>query len=280
MYILFDIGGTKMRVAASKDGATLSEPKIVETPKDFEQGINTLVAIANECAGNEQIQGVAGGIPGPLDKEKTMVVNAPNLAAWNNKPFMQELQKRLKTPVKLENDAVLAGLGEAVYGAGKNHRIVVFMTISTGIGGARIEDGKVTENILGFEPGHQILNVQDSQTKCGCGGFGHLEAYASGSAVERRYGKKPAKITDQAVWDELAKILAAGVHNTIVHWSPDIVVLGGSMITKEPGISLEKVRQNVQDIMKIFPEVPSIEKVTLRGAEGLYGALALLKNNE
>ena len=280
MYILFDIGGTKMRIAVSKDGETIAETKIVETPQDFEQGIAALGAIAEELAGGEPIKAIAGGIPGPLNKEKTMVANAPNLPLWNNKPLGEDLQKRFNAPVFIENDAVLAGLGEAVYGAGKEKNIVVFMTISTGVGGARIENGRVTENTLGFEPGHQIINFQDTNTLCGCGGYGHLEAYVSGSAIEKKYGKKPYEIEDPAIWDETARLLAIGIHNTIVHWSPDIVVLGGSMITKEPGISLEKVRQNVQDIMKIFPEVPSIEKVTLQGAEGLYGALALLKNNE
>jgi predicted NBD/HSP70 family sugar kinase len=280
MYILFDIGGTKMRLAASLDRESFGEPKIVETPNTFDQGIATFVEIAKEFARSEKIQGIAGGIPGPLNKEKTMVINAPNLPAWNNKPLVKQLQKMLGAPVALENDAALVGLGEITYGSAKNHNIAVYMTISTGVGGARFVNGKVDSNALGFEPGHQIVNFDaDAQICPGCNKQGHLEGYISGTALEHRYGKKPYEIEDEKVWDEAAQILAIGLNNTIVHWSPDIVVLGGSMITKQPGISIEKVRYYLKDVMRIFPNPPKIEQAKLQDIGGLYGALALLKNN-
>jgi predicted NBD/HSP70 family sugar kinase len=280
MYILFDIGGTKMRLAASQDGENFSEPKIVQTPETFDQGIATFAQIAKEFAEGEKIQGIAGGIPGPLNKEKTMVINAPNLPAWNNKPLVEQLEQTLHAPVILENDAALVGLGETTYGAARGHAIAVYITISTGVGGARFVHGKIDESALGFEPGHQIINFDDDAQICpGCNKQGHLEGYVSGTALESRHNKKPYEIEDEKVWDETAKLLAIGLNNTIVHWSPDIVVLGGSMITKQPGISIEKVRYYLQDVMKIFPNPPKIEQAQLQDIGGLYGALALLKNN-
>ena len=269
-----------MRIAASKDGETIAETKIVETPQNFEQGIATFAQISKELADGEKIQEIVGGIAGPLDKEKGVGFNFPNLPGWNGKPLVEELKKSIDAPVRLENDMALVGLGEAVYGAAKDYRIAVYITVSSGVGGSRIVEQKIDENALGFEPGHQIINFQDSDTICGCGGKAHLEAYVSGSAIEKKYGKKPYEITDETIWDETAKLLAVGLNNTIVHWSPNIVVLGGSMITKEPGISIERVRYYLKDAMRIFPEPPKIEQAQLQDIGGLYGALALLKNNE
>jgi predicted NBD/HSP70 family sugar kinase len=278
MYILFDIGGTKMRLAFSKDAETFGEPRIVETPKDFKEGIASFVTIAKELASGEKIGGVAGGIAGPLNNEKSMLVNSPNISAWINKPLKTELEKALAAPVSIENDASLVGLGEATHGAGKGRRIVAYITVSTGVGGARIVNGKIDESSMGFEPGHQIINFDNDANICpGCNKQGHLEGYVSGNALEQQYGKKPYEIEDEKIWDETAKILAIGLNNTIMHWSPDIVLLGGSMITKEPGISVKKVHYYLKDILRIFPNPPLIEKAALQDIGGLYGALALLK---
>lgn len=279
MYLLFDIGGTKMRIAISEDRESFGEPKIITTPQNFEEGISTFQEIAKELTHGRKIEAVAGGIAGPLDEEKTMLLNSPNIPDWIKKPLEQELEKVLAAPVSLQNDAALVGLGEAVYGAGKGSRIVAYITVSTGVGGSRIIDGKLDENAMGFEPGHQIINLEPNTTQCGCkSSQSHLEAYISGPALERQYGKKPYDIKDEKVWDETAKLLAIGLNNTIVHWSPDVVVLGGSMITKEPGISLDRVQHHLDEIMTIFPEPPTLKEAELQDVGGLYGALALLKN--
>ena len=278
MYLLFDIGGTKMRIAVSKDGESFAEPNIVSTPQDFEEGILTFQEIAKELTKGEKIEAIAGGIAGPLDKEKTMLLNSPNIPGWIKKPLKGELEKVLAAPVSLENDAALVGLGEAVYGAGKGSRIAVYITVSTGVGGSRFVDGKIDTSAMGFEPGHQIINFDDKTMCPGCKRQGHLEGYVSGTAVELKYGKKPYEIKDLEIWDELAKLLAIGLNNTIVHWSPDVVVLGGSMIVREPGISLDRVQHHLLEVMTIFPKPPLLKKAGLQDVGGLYGALAFLKN--
>ncbi len=270
MYILFDIGGTKMRVVSADREKFLADPVVVATPKDFNEGMETLKRIIDNLRGDSPIEAIVGGIAGPINAEKTMLVKSPNLSGWVGHDIKNTLAEAYKVPVTLENDAALVGLGEANYGAGRGKDIVVYMTISTGVGGVRIVKGNIDESAMGFEPGHQI--VDPDNTLCpNCEG-NDLEAYVSGTAIEKRYGKKPYDIHDEATWDELAKFLAYGLHNTIVHWSPDIIVLGGSMM-KEVGIPVPLVRKHLAEIMKIFPTLPQIEKAELADFGGLYGAL-------
>ena len=276
MFILFDIGGTKMRVVAADYEKLLGEPVVVSTPKDFNEGIDTLKRIIDNISNELTTQGrsvtaIVGGIAGPLDNGKTMLVRSPNLGGWVGQDIKNALRFAYKVPVVLENDAALVGLGETHFGAGKGRNIVVYLTISTGVGGVRIVNGKIDEASLGFEPGHQIIDPDNSLCPT-CDG-NDLEAYVSGTAIEKRFGMKPHEIHDDKVWDELAKFLAYGLNNTIVHWSPDIVVLGGSMM-KEIGISVPAVRRYLAEILKIFPQAPIIEKAELGDFGGLYGSLA------
>lgn len=275
MYLLFDIGGTKMRIAFSSDGKGFGEPMIISTPQDFRKGILLFKEAASELSGGRKIKAVAGGIAGPLDREKTMLVNSPHVSGWIKKPLKKELEKAIKAPVYIENDSAMVGLGEAVYGKGKGRRVVVYMTISTGVGGSRIINGRIDESAMGFEPGHQIIDPSGALCPECKSVPGYLERYISGSAIERRYREKAYKISDPAVWEEVAQFLAYGLNNTIVHWSPDVVILGGSVAKKIP---LSRVRFHLRRIMKIFPKIPPIEKAVLGDFGGLYGALHFLKN--
>lgn len=265
-----------MRLAVSQNSKNFGEPKIVTTPKDFYSGMRLFEKVANELARGKKIKAIAGGIAGPLDRKKTKLVNSPNISGWINKPLKDTLRKIANTPVFLENDAAMVGLGEAVFGAGKGEKIVAYITVSTGVGGTRIVNGEIDQNTYGFEPGHQIIDPVGILCSV-CGTPGRLEGYVSGMAFEHRYHKKPRKVTDPEVWEQEAKWLAYGLNNTIVHWSPDIVVLGGSMITKKPGISIKRVHHHLKKILLIFPELPRLAKAELGDVGGFYGALVLLK---
>lgn len=281
MYILFDIGGTKMRIVAADQEKFLAEPVIVSTPKNFEEGMETMKRIIDNIANNfiaeeRHITAIVGGIAGPINDEHTMLVRSPNLSDWVGKDIKERLHDTYKVPVILENDSALVGLGEAHFGAGKGNAIMAYLTVSTGVGGVRIVNGKIDRSSVGFEPGHQIIDPDNSLCP-DCEG-NDLEAYVSGTAVEKRFGMKPYEIRDEAIWDDLAKFLAYGVNNTIVYWSPDVVVIGGSMM-KGVGISITAVRKHLADILKIFPHTPTIEKAALGDYGGLYGALALARSN-
>ncbi len=265
-----------MRVVSADRKQFLADPVVVSTPKDFNEGIETLKRIIDNLKKDEKIEAIVGGIAGPLNPEKTMLVKSPNLSGWVGHDIKNALTEAYKVPVELENDSALVGLGEANFGAGRGKDIVVYMTISTGVGGVRVVNGNIDESAMGFEPGHQIIDPDN--TLCPTCDGNDLEAYVSGTSIEKRFGKKPFEITDEAVWDELAKFLAYGLNNTIVHWSPDIIILGGSMM-KEVGIPVEAVRKHLAEIMKIFPTIPQIEKAELGDFGGLYGALTYARSH-
>ena len=271
MYLLFDIGGTKMRLALSKDGETFGEPKVVPTPKGFDEGMQVFKETADELLGGQEIKMASGGVRGPFDSEKTMIVNSSVLPDWNNKPLKEELEKIITAPVFIENDTAMVGLGEMQNGAGKGSEIGVYITVSTGVGGTKYENGVIDENRFGFEPGHQIIDFKNNKS---------LEDLISGTALEEREGKRAKDVTDPAVWDELAHTLAYGVYNTILHWSPDTVVLGGSMIVGDPAIDVKVVEKYLKEINTKLPELPEIKKAELGDFGGLYGALTLLKQQK
>lgn len=263
VIVLFDIGGTKMRVAVSRDGKTFGAPETAPTPQDFDEGMSMLKKLADEARGGAEVKAVSGGVPGILNRGHNSVFNLPNLPKWNGKPLKSDLEKIFGAQVYIENDAALAGLGEATSGAGKGYNIVVYITVSTGVGGARIVNGKIDQKVFGFEPGHQIINDGD----------GYLGAYISGAALEHRFGKKPADITDKNVLDNFNKCLAVGLYNSILHWSPEVVVLGGPLILGGQLISIEKVEEELRRLLEIFPEIPVIKKAALGDLGGLHGAL-------
>lgn len=263
-----------MRLATSSDGETFAASKIIPTPKDFNEGMKTLKQTADELSHGEKIIGIAGGVAGPLDKGKTMLVTSPNISGWIQKPLKLKLEKNFGCQIILENDTVMGGIGEAVKGAGIGKEVVGYIAIGTGVGGKRIVDGKISVDSSNFEPGHQI--IMPDGNLCNCGGKGHLEPYVSGSYFEKMYGQKGEDITDPKIWDEISRYLAIGLTNTTVHWTPDIIILGGGV---SKSIPLEKVQAYLAEFLTIFPQAPEIVKATLGHHAGLYGALHLLTNN-
>ena len=272
MYLVFDIGGTNMRVGVSADGQSIKESKIIPTPKDFEQGIQVLKQAADELSKGEKIERVAGGIAGALDRNKTMLTKSAHVAGWAGKPLKQELERVFETGAKLENDTAIEGLGEVTHGVGKGIEIAAYVNIGTGVGGVRIVDGKIDRNGLGFEPGHQII-VPDGNP-CTCGGRGHFESYVSGAYFEGLYHQKGEEITDPKIWDEISRYVGIGLTNITVHWSPDIIILGGAVARR---LTLDKVKIYLEEFLTVFPSSPPVVLGKLNHDAGLYGALELLK---
>ena len=259
-----------MRLAVSTDGKTIANSKIVPTPKVFENGIQQIRQIANDL-GSEKVDKIAGGIAGPLDRDKTMLIKSPHVSSWVDKPLKSELETVFNCQVFLENDTALVGLGEATEGAGAGKNIVAYITVSTGVGGVRIVDGKIDKNSLGFEPGHQV--ILPNGDPCNCGGTGHLETLVGGFYLERTYKQKAENIKDPQVWHEVARYLGLGLCNSIVHWSPDIVVLGGAVMKS---VDLQKVKIYLKEYLTIFPHPPEVVLAKLDSDGGLYGALKLI----
>lgn len=262
MYLLFDIGGTYTRLATSIDGINLGEISTISTSKVFPEAIAAIKAAASKLTDSTPLKAAIGGVRA-LDGTKTKLLNQPHFPLWVNESLKDSLEKVLNTKVYLENDAALAGLGEAVYGAGKEYSIVTYLTVSTGVGGIRIMNGKIDKSALGFEPGNQIINLQGET----------LESYISGEALRRKYEKDPQDIDDPQIWEEVARILALGLNNLTVFWSPQVIILGGSVMNKIP---VDRVKIHLRSFLKIFPNPPEIKPAQLNDSRGLYGALAYL----
>jgi predicted NBD/HSP70 family sugar kinase len=280
-YIVFDIGGTKTRIGITNDLETLEQIKSFGTKKDFSAAMSLMIEEINKLVGESKLQGIAGGIRGVLNEEKSGIQKDPGgvLSNWEMKSVTDELSGYFKVPAILENDSAIAGLGEAVFGGGKELSIVAYHTISTGVGGVRVVDGLVDKACYGFEPGHQILDVD--RTILGEDVKPTLENLVSGTALESRVGMKPYDIPQSdTIWNELAGYLAQGLRNTTLYWSPDVIVLGGSMIIGDPKILIEDIRKHTVEVLDGLVPCPYITAAKLGDEAGLYGAMAMLANSK
>lgn len=271
MNIVADIGGTKMRIGKVISNDKFEEPVMIDTPEDFESGIQQFCDTALKLSGGSSIDKIVIGLPGVLNERKERLFRAPHLKSWEKRDIKSEIEKRLKGKVFLENDTALVGLGEANFGAGRDFNIVVYMTVSTGVGGARIVNKKIDEHKYGFEPGHMIVMIDGRPHE--------LEEFISGTSIEKKYGKKPWEIEDEEVWDDCAKYLALAVYNLQMEWSPDAVVFGGSMF-KDVGIKVPVIEKYLKTwYTPIFPSDPELKKSELGDFGGLYGGLAYLSQS-
>jgi len=280
-YLLFDIGGTNSRVALSRDHETLTDTATFKTPKGFEMGMKALLAEAAALgAPKDEILLIAGGVRGLISEDRSGIANDGILSEWAGKSIAKAFKKDgYDSPFILENDTAVAGLGEAVYGAGKNLSIVAYHTISTGVGGVKIEEGRLDMASIGFEPGHQVLDID--RTILGEDVSPTLENLVSGTGLAARMGTSPKEIPQEdVIWHDLAGYLAQGLRNTILYWSPDVIVLGGSMILGNPRIEIVDIRKQTVEALGGFVESPLITTAALGDSAGLWGALVLARQYE
>jgi glucokinase len=309
LVIAVDLGGTQIRVALSDlEGHFLRR---VACPTEAVQGqqavIRRLVARIQEVRQgipDGDILGVGIGSPGPVDALAGLIISPPNLPGWEEVPLRDLLEQRLSLPVRLANDANAAALGEWAFGDGRGRQNVVYVTISTGIGGGVIAEGRLLLGHRGLagEVGHMTL-LPDGP-RCNCGNYGCWEALASGTALARegaeavRAGRAPilsalcegvperadarlvATASDQGdpaakeIIERAAFYCGVGVANLLHLYSPEIVLIGGG-VSKLGDILFVTVRQVVQErVMPPYRSVP-IEPAALDADVGLLGTVAL-----
>jgi glucokinase len=259
--LVFDIGGTHLRMAIG-EADQINEVSKMPTPHDPNQAIAVITEFAKTNI--PELAFACGGVPGLI--ENGIVHSSPHLPEWNDCNFADALSNALHVPVQIANDAEMAGLGEAVYGAGKNYELVTYIGIGTGIGGSYIVHKKVAPHASagGFEPGRQVLDVESGTT---------FEEYNSGSALEKRFDMHPKDLSPE-IYTELLPILVAGLRNVILTWSPEILVLGGSLMNETNGYRLHDVTQMLQATPDLVGLVPVVAHAALGDENGLYGALA------
>ncbi len=264
MYILIDIGGTKTRIAAARTQDDFGEPDVFKTPQDFSSWIASVHKSTETLRNDKELRGIIVGVPGTFTKDG-VVIKTPNLPHWQGIPLKEHLEKLFDVEVIVYNDTALVGLGEAVYGAGKNHEIVTYLTISTGVNGVRIVDGKIDRNTNGFEIGHSIIDVEHEKD---------VESIIGGGALERKFGKPSHEVQDALVWEKISRYAGVFSANTAMYWSPSIIIIGGPVMND---LHIDIIEKEAKRHLYMYKEHPLFARGVLKDFGGLYGALVISK---
>lgn len=259
--LVFDIGGTNLRVGIARAGRLSPKLTICPTPRSWAQALQSLRQSASELRSGTKIDLVVGGLPGVIASDRQRLLACPARPAWVDQRPAADLRRMFRCRVELQNDAVLGALGEATTGAGRGYRVVAYIAVGTGVGGARVVSQRVDAVAAGFEPGHHLVR-----------GSRRWTTLVDGAHLHRRYGARWPRITP-AAWRRVANDVAIGLVNTITFWSPDIIVLGGSVVLKGR-LPLAYLRRQVAAKLQVVPRVPPIVKADLGDAAALVGAVA------
>lgn len=264
-YFAFDIGGTTMRMAELSDNGTGPIARM-PTPKDPTEAIEALARLALAHAKEHGIKEVIVALAAVVSPDGS-VLTSTNLPAWDGFPFGERLSQMLSCPVTVVNDAELAALGEARYGAAREASNVAYLTIGTGVGTAHVVDGVVENLSSEGEARDAIIMLPRGKS---------LETEIGGKALEMKYGMLPADLP-RSTWKELTILLARGISQAIALWHPEVVVLGGSLVNEEDGFRLEDIVRDVQQGAKDADALPPIRVAELGDASALHGARALIE---
>jgi glucokinase len=284
-----DLGGTHLRIALVDDSGSILKHLKLETPKD-ESPDAILDALANAarewCC--DRVVAASIMVPGAVDSDKAVVVQAPNLPSLINFQLKAELQQRLGWPVFLENDANAAAVGEMWLGAARGCTDVVSVTLGTGVGGGVVLNGKLWRGSHGSagEIGHTTVDPF-SGLKCKCGNTGCLELFASATAIVRMARERGMKeLTAEEVYDagrngdELAltvfnrfgMYLGIGLANLINLIDPQIIVITGGAVNGWDLFAAEMYRQVAERAFRATAQRVKIARSECGDNAGLLGA--------
>ncbi len=301
--ISVDIGGTQLRSAAYKqDQREPFAQKRVKTKASEPDTFGRLVKLIEEIWFKaEKVAAIGVSSPGPVDPHTGVIMFAPNIKEWRDFPIAEKLMRHFGVPAYLDNDANLAGLAEWKFGAGRGHHNVLYLTISTGVGGGVIINDRLLQGYHGLagELGHTI--VQEGGPLCGCGQRGHLELYSSGTGIERFVADQlkagrvsvlhPNKknsafdISEAArqgdalsieAYQIAGKYLGIGVANFLHVFDPSVVIFGGGVSQSGP-LLFDSFEASLKErvIHPRYLEGLVITRVELGDDSGLLGARAL-----
>jgi glucokinase len=288
-----DLGGTELRAAVvSADGRVLAHARTETAAMDGPDAvIGQMAALVGQIRGAHHILGVGIGSPGPLDAAAGRVVHAPTLRGWNDVPLATLAAERLGLPVRIDNDANVAALAEWRFGAGRGLRHIVYVTVSTGIGGGVIVDGRLLHGrgSLAGEIGH--MAITEAPIACACGGLGCWEALASGTALGQRAtamgvfgpvtGRDVGRLaaagnaTAAALLAEEGRYLGIGFVNLLHLYAPEMIVVGGGVSDCLPAMHGEITRVIRRRAMPAYRDVPVVA-AALGQQAGVIGAALLV----
>lgn len=277
MYISIDLGGTNTRIATSRDLKNILKQTKIKTAQNVALEKNVVRDAILELAQGEEIEGLCLGLPGFVNKKERKLEKIVNVPSLSDLSF-NELFDKVVAPEKIvaENDADLAGLGEAVRGAGKNYDVVAYLTLSTGVGGVRIAGKKIDPYQKFSEPGHMII-VEKGKEDEYCEQSGCLSAYLSGTNFKNYYGQSSLECKDPEIWDKYAEKLSLGLINMIAMWAPDIIILGGSIANKYESYFKKPLIGHLSK--HEFFTIPPIVRSELEDNSGIIGGFVLLEQS-
>ncbi|MGN1343950.1 MAG: ROK family protein [Traorella sp.] len=295
-YIGVDLGGTNVRAAVVDETGKILDMK--KTSTEIHLGtahvMKKIKDLIRSLDDYDSASGIGLGVPGPVDTKEKVMVLASNLPGFEKYPIAQEIEDEFHIPTYIDNDANVAGLGEAIQGAGRGCNPVYYVTISTGIGGAMIVDGKVVSGKHGHAGEIGNLIIDRNRSKINHLNAGAVECEASGTAITRKgqevFGESiehaghvfdlARKNDPQAleIVDHMAYDLAMAFSYIGHIVDPERFVIGGGVMTKAKDVFFKKMEEYYRTMIH-----PGMQPVSFVEAEleepGIVGA-AMLPRSE
>lgn len=288
-----DVGGTDCKVGIVDGAGRVGAERQFPTSRDPAETVRTITRACREIGeeADQKIELLGVGAPGPMRLEEGVIVHAPNLG-WRDVPLREMVSQAVGCRVVLDNDANAAAFGEAWVGAGRGARVLLLVTLGTGVGGGVVEAGRVFHGARGLavEIGHQV--VVPGGRACPCGKRGCVEAYFSGHALTEQateergdggvqgddptehralfaaYAAGDPRVT--AWMDRALDALADGVAHAGVLFDPDRIVFTGGLTRSWPIFGPRLVRR-IRD--GLGPAGPPPEGIGLSGLDGRAGVI-------
>ncbi len=305
-----DLGGTKIKVGIVNEAGRIIQKASVDTCAEqgpdkvvsqIKKGINSLL-VTNK----KQIQGIGIGSPGTVSTKKGTVENSPNLAGWKKVHLGRIITKEFGLPTFVENDANAAAIGELIYGAGKDLKSFIMITLGTGVGGGIIHNRKLFKGDFGAagEIGH--ITIDYKGPKCKCGAYGCLETYLGNkyiikNVVEKLKNNKSSliyKLTDnnlkklnpkiiheasllgdefsKKVIENLGEVLGYGLASVVNLLDISTIIIGGGVAGfGKPLFNSVKKTMKARVLSPIRPRV-KVKQAKLKNNAGIKGASSLV----
>jgi predicted NBD/HSP70 family sugar kinase len=297
MILGIDIGGTKTWIGRFKNNSLLKSRKF-QTEKDPKKFLNDLVLLIQEFLGEDlkKLKGIGIGAPGPLDIENGIFNALPNLPAWKGFHLESALEEAYHVPVLIQNDANAAALGEALYGGGRDSSSLYYITMSTGIGGGYVVDGRIVNgknNLTGEIWALPVMNMGRPDilinSASGPGIVKNYLGYINGNGSLKK--TTPARVTPEDILHaaeagdtESGTVIRnavecmAGIVLAILHTVDPHIVLFGGGLTAGKSYIIERIREAVRKkiFFKKHANTP-IKRASLWDDAVLYGGVSLFK---
>lgn len=283
-----DIGATNTKFVVLENFKRILKKEFSPTPKKKREFFLFLRRKIKEIIEKEKISKIGIGIAGILDQERKKIIFVPNLKFLSRTPLKKIIEKEFKKKIKLENDTNCFTLSEAFFGRAKKNKIIVGLTLGTGIGGCILFKKKIYKGAFGAagEIGHMVINFE--RAKCSCRNLGCFEAFGSERFFKRkkvfskdieqkaRKGDRNAK----RIFEEYGRYLGIGISNIINILDPEIIVLGGGEAKAFdlffPSLKKEIEKRVISPFSRKFVKIKKGKFLDFGGA---IGACALFKLN-